>query len=106
MSDRTVVEWAPFTLAAGVSEERLLEASQELQEGFLASQPGFLRRELLRGPEGRFVDLVYWRDGQSARAAMDAAGQSPACSVYFSLMKGAEEAASGVLHFERAAAWE
>jgi hypothetical protein len=42
------IEWAPFTLAAGVNEATLLAASDVLQRDFLSKQPGFLHRELLK----------------------------------------------------------
>lgn len=47
-----VVEWAPFRLAAGAEEPALLEASEALQRRFLDGREGFLRRDLLRGPDG------------------------------------------------------
>lgn len=99
-----IVEWAPFELAEGVSEEALLAASDALQAGFLAKQPGFLRRELLRRCGRQWVDLVYWRDRTSVEAAMQAAGSSAACHAYFELMAGAEHAApaAGVLLLEQA----
>jgi hypothetical protein len=103
-----VIEWAPFTLAEGVSEEQLLRASSELQVDFLAKQRGFVRRELLRGEDGRWVDLVYWADQASADEAMRRAMESSTCRAYFHLMAGAEQvdAGAGVLHFRRVASYE
>lgn len=98
------VEWAPFRLAPGVDEAALVAASAALQEHFLARQAGFLRRELLRGPGGLFVDLVHWRDRASAEAAMAQVASSSACAGYFALMAGSDVAAgSEVLHLERLA---
>ena len=73
-----IIEWAPFRVVEGVSEQQLLLASRDLQEAFLDGRPGFVRRELLRGSEGRWVDLVYWEDERSARAAQEAASASSA----------------------------
>jgi hypothetical protein len=53
-----VVEWAPFRMKLGVDETALLRSSEELQMQFLAKQRGFIRRELLRGGDGNYVDLV------------------------------------------------
>jgi hypothetical protein len=107
MSEREVIELAPFRLAAGVSEAELLAASEGLQSSFLARQPGFLRRELLRGPDGGWLDLVYWRDRRSAEDAVRAAAESPVCHLYFKLMAGEAEvnAGDGIQHFERAASY-
>lgn len=107
MRTRHVVEWAPFQLASGVSEEQLLQASRELQEGFLAKQPGFVRRDLLRARDGGWIDVVYWADREAAEAAMKAAMESTTCHAYFKVMAGVDHAApdAGVLLFERVATY-
>jgi hypothetical protein len=79
-----------------VSEAALLEASDALQRDFLALQPGFVRRELLRGAGGMWSDLVIWRDEQTVMAAMTAAEQSATCLRYFSLLEGPSDAGTGV----------
>ena len=88
-----VIEWAPFRLRDGVSEAELLEASNAIQSGFLDGRPGFVRRELARSEDGLWTDVVHWSDHASAQAAMAAAAESPACSTYFHLMAGANDAA-------------
>ena len=105
--DGAVVEWAPFQLRAGAGEAELLAASEALQHDFLQHQPGFVRRELLRGADGGWVDLVLWQDEPSAMAAMQAAGASPVCHAYFHLMGGVEtmDAGAGVLHLRRVRAY-
>ena len=106
--DTVVIEWAPFRLADGVSESELLRASDALQTGFLANQPGFLRRDLLRGSDGQWVDLVFWADAASAARIMQIAMESPTCLEYFRLMAGADnpDPAAGVLHFSRLKTYE
>ena len=106
------VEWAPFTLADGAEEERLLRASEALQKDFLGRQAGFIRRELLRGPNGQWVDIVHWESAEAAESAMRNVAESPVCQEYFHLMKAADhnDPAGGVTLFalrrsyERAAA--
>jgi hypothetical protein len=107
MNEREVIEWAPFRARPGVTDEQLLEASRALQEGFLAKQRGFVRRDLLRGKDGAWVDVVYWADHAAVDAAMKAVSESPVCHTYFGLMAGADHAApgEGVLLFERAASY-
>jgi hypothetical protein len=101
--DGVVVEWAPFRLAAGIEEATLLEASEALQRDFLQHQEGFMRRELLRGADRGWVDLVFWKDERSAAAAVNAANSSPVCHAYFHLMEGGDgmDAGAGVLHLHR-----
>lgn len=100
MSSMTI-EWAPFTLAAGVTEQELLDASQALQDDFLARQPGFVRRELLKGSGREWADLVYWENAQLAQEAMKAAAASPVCLQYFKLLEMADpdHPEAGVAHF-------
>jgi hypothetical protein len=100
MTEMTI-ELAPFRLADGVTEAELLEASEALQRDFLAGQDGFVRRELLRGKDGSWCDLVYWRDAASAERIMSAVAGSAVCHRYFNLMAGADAAdpAAGVQHF-------
>lgn len=103
----TVIEWAPFHLAPGVSEAALLAASKALQEDFLARQPGFVGRELLRGAGGRFVDMVRWGDRASAETAMVHSSRSAACARYFALMVPPDPSAphAGVEHLEHVAGY-
>jgi len=98
------IEWAPFKLGDGVDEARLLRASEGLQTGFLAEQPGFIQRELLKGQDGQWVDLVHWESEEAAARAMEQAANSPVCLEYFKLMVGANGGADpgeGLLHFRR-----
>jgi hypothetical protein len=98
-----VVEWAPFRLADGVTEHELLAASETLQREFVARQRGFIHRELLRGANGQWADLVHWEDEEAAHAVFAAAMDSPVCADYFKLMvipEGSDPATS-VLHLHR-----
>ena len=87
-----MVEWAPFTLAEGVTEAELMEASQALQEDFLGLQDGFIDRRLLRGSEREWCDLVFWRDAQAVERAMSQVSASPVCYRYFNLMVAVDHA--------------
>jgi hypothetical protein len=96
-----VVEWAPFSLAEGVPEAELIEASEALQSEFLARQTGFVKRELLRASEREWCDLVYWETHEAAVGAAAEAANSPVCLRYFHLMTGLDhtEPGAGVQHF-------
>jgi heme-degrading monooxygenase HmoA len=82
----TIVELAPFKLAAGKSETDLLAASSSFQKGFLEEQPGFIRRELVRKSGGSYMDIVHWRSEADAKAVMEKVQESEACALYFSVM--------------------
>jgi heme-degrading monooxygenase HmoA len=101
--EKMVIELAPFKVAAATSEASLLEASNALQLEFLAQQPGFVKRELLRSGENDWLDIVYWRDHDSAHQAMQKAMENPACHRYFQLMVAEDHSnpGNGVKHYER-----
>lgn len=95
-----VIEWAPFTLKPGASEQALLEASARLQKDFLQPQPGFLRRELLRAPDGGYIDVVWWASHALAADAMNRASESATCRAYFGQMDADHaDPGAGVIHF-------
>lgn len=106
--DGPVVEWAPFRAAAGVGESDLLEAADALQRDFVAKQPGFVRRELLRAGDGEWVDLVVWEDEAAARGVMEAAAASEAFRALARLIAGGESMGpeAGVRHLRRVRLYE
>lgn len=95
-----VLEYAPFKLKPGVDEAALLQSSQALQDEFLAKQPGFVRRELVKNGERDYVDLVWWTSMKAAMTAMEVVAKSTVCAKYFSLM-GADHNSpgDGVKHY-------
>ncbi len=107
MREEAVIEWAPFRLKAGVPDEALFEASETLQADFIDRQPGFVQRELLKGSDREWVDLVWWESREAADRAVANAAASAACHAYFQLMEEADHAApgAGVLHFARRKAY-
>jgi hypothetical protein len=106
MASNEVVEWAPFQLKPGISDEKLILAAQYVEDGFLKKQPGYIKRALLKGKKGQWVDIVYWKSEEQANLAASKAYESPICFEYFSLMKGAEQAeVSQVQHFNIIQQW-
>ncbi len=102
MEKKEIIEWAPFSIKEGVTDQMLLEASQVLQQDFLNQQEGFIKRELLRKSAKEFVDVVYWRNKETAEKAVAKAANSPACFAYFQLMMQADHnnPAQGIEHLE------
>jgi hypothetical protein len=96
------IERAPFTLAEGVDETRLLAASDVLQREFVSQQRGFVWRGLLKGQARGWVDLVYWDSLSAAEEATRNAMNSPVCQNYFALIVGEDaDLATAVSHFEQ-----
>ena len=103
MKSRFTVEWAQFRAAPGVDEATLLRASRDLQLEFLDRQDGFVRRELLKGPDGTWADLLYWESRDAADRALRNAAGCPACSRYFALIAAGDEGGpdAAPLHLEQ-----
>lgn len=107
-SSGVTVEWAPFEVADGVSEETLLQASERVHNEFLVKQKGFIKRELLKGDNDLWVDVVYWASKEDAQLAIEDAANSQACGGYFELMTGVDHdnLGEGVSHFSRIGEWK
>ena len=89
-----IVEWAPIKLAKGMTEQELLNASATFQRDFLADQPGFVSRELIRKGDGEYVDIIHWRSEADVKAIMAKVEGSQACAAYFSVMDMSEGSGS------------
>jgi len=100
---KLIVEVAPFQLAEGIDEATLIKASDAVQTDFLSKQSGFIKRDLLKGKENQWVDIIYWNSLQDAEKAIKNAEKSRACLKYFSLLIGPDpdDPSAGVSHFER-----
>jgi heme-degrading monooxygenase HmoA len=99
------VEWAPFNTSPEVTENQLLEAAEQFESQFLSQQEGYIRRELLKGKENNWVDLIHWKSEESAAQAFAAASKSEVSGRYFSLMQANENGESGVAHFTQLSHW-
>ncbi len=103
MNENPTIEWAPFKIAHGVDEATLIKASNELQAEFISKQSGFIKRELLKGKDNQWVDIIYWRSREEAEQAGKNAMNSAICQKYFSLMASFDpnDPNAGVFHFEQ-----
>lgn len=81
-----IIEFAPFTLVEGVDESALIAAADELQKEFLSQQKGFIKRDLVRGADSKWADIIYWESKDSVEQAMENAPNNPAALKYFQLM--------------------
>ena len=102
-STNLTVEWAPFKVSKQVSDQQLFDAANALENDFLNKQPGYLRRELLKGEDNNWVDLVYWSSPEQAQAASQSFMESTACQQYFALMTDTDD--SGVAHYAQMKKW-
>lgn len=77
---------APAKLAPGVTEDQLLAGSQKFQDDFVAHEPGVLRREIVRKPDGTYIDIVQFRSEADMADVIAKEMNSPICAAFFALM--------------------
>jgi hypothetical protein len=81
-----VLELVVFKLNDGVTREELLATVGPVSE-WIREQPGFVSRELSHDPEGdRWIEVVWWRTLQDAKAAAELAVASESCRPMFALI--------------------
>jgi hypothetical protein len=85
-----IIEFAPFELAEGVDESAFLAASDALQAEFFSRQKGFIKRDLVQTPDGKWADVAYWESRESVEQAMQNVMDHPAATRYFQFMANSE----------------
>lgn len=81
-----IVEISRFRLVAGTDEGDFLRAAEETQTGFLAEQPGFHSRELLRGDDGAWMDVVRFDSLEAAQAAFGRFPEAPSAHAFEAML--------------------
>jgi hypothetical protein len=97
-----IVEVSQFRLVPGTDERAFLEAADETQRGFLANQDGFVGRDLLRGEEGSWMDIVRFETREAANAAFEAFTGHPAAKAFESML---DVSAVSVSHWSVSRSW-
>jgi hypothetical protein len=94
-----VLELVVFKLRDAATPEQLLGSADAVSE-WVKQQPGFLSRELSYDAEGdRWIDVVWWRTMEEAKAAAEAALSSESCAPMFALI---DVASTQMIHGELA----
>ena len=102
-----IIELAQIKLADGKTEQDLALSSTIFQRDFLDGQDGFLSRDLVRRPDGTYLDIIHWETREKADAVFANAQTSQAAGQYFSVMAfDAQAADSGVEHCALVAAFK
>jgi hypothetical protein len=74
-----------YALKSGVTESEFLAASEAVVPE-LATLEGFIRRELLKGEDQRWLDVVYWQTRANADRSEDTIQRLPACARCIAMM--------------------
>jgi hypothetical protein len=96
-----VLELVVFKLKDGTTRERFL-GSVDAVSAWAQAQPGFLSRELSYDAEGdRWIEVVWWKTMDDAKAAAEVAMSSESCAPMFALI---DEESTQMVHGELAIA--
>ena len=81
-----VLELVVFKLRDGVPREQFL-GTVEAVSSWISRQGGFISRELVHDGDGdRWIDVVWWRSMDDAKAAAELAMSSESCAPMFGLI--------------------
>jgi len=68
VSNKHYVEVALYQLKNEIENSQFLAVSDEATDVY-RKLPGFVRRELMKSEDGKWVDLVYWENREVAKQA-------------------------------------
>jgi hypothetical protein len=77
---------APFGLKDGISESDLMKTSDAFEEQFVRTQPGILRRILVKDGDGGYADIVFFADAAAIDRVLEAEQNSEVCAAFSAIM--------------------
>ena len=78
---------APFRPKQGVTEDVMLETSDDFDEQFVRKQDGILKRILVKDGEGGYADIVFFNDAAAIERVIQAEQNSDVCAAFFALIE-------------------
>ncbi len=78
---------APFRLKDGISEDDLVNTSDDFQEQFVQKQEGVLTRMLVKDGDGGYADIVFFADAAAIDRVMEAEQTSEVCAAFFTILE-------------------
>lgn len=81
-----VVEVALFEINKGFTEKETKEALTSLNDA-IKLYHGFIERITAKNENGKYVDIIYWKDINSAKAAATDLAQNEKAIAVFSIIK-------------------
>lgn len=71
MKKNLIIEVYEFDPIEGIEEEPLMRAVNKTQSRFFRKQPGFLKGEVLRTSDNKWISINYWNSLEEAQIAKD-----------------------------------
>ena len=85
-SEEKALELVVYKLGEGVSREQFL-GTNEAVSSWIATQPGFVSRDLAYDAEGDlWTDVIWWETMDDAHAAAELSTTSESCAPMFALI--------------------
>lgn len=101
MQNGLTVELVTFKLNEGADEAAFLQAADAVMAD-IRQLPGYVRRELLKGDDGQWIDVVHWRSRNDALAAAELFNTLPSAQAFGSFLDAGTIA---MLHPAQALVW-
>jgi hypothetical protein len=79
------IEAVIFKAKAGVSDSQLQTAVLAVTP-ILKETPGFISHEFGASEDGKYIDVVHWKDHPSAKVAVKKVMSIPKCGEFFGLI--------------------
>ena len=70
---------------------------------FVRRQSGYIKRELVKGPDGLWSDIVHWKSLSEAQEAAKKFEESPACHNYSKIV---DDSSVKMMHMEQVLTFE
>ncbi|MBC6399589.1 MAG: hypothetical protein GDA37_00955 [Ekhidna sp.] len=83
MEQAKIIEMVMWKSVDGISPEEAKKSITKLND-FVSEQPGFIARKTALAEDGKFLDIVYWTDLKSAKAASEKAMKTEDLFPFFS----------------------
>ncbi|HKF89354.1 MAG TPA: hypothetical protein VKB85_14960 [Propionibacteriaceae bacterium] len=77
---------APFRPKHGITEDVMLQTSDDFDEQFVRKQDGILKRILVKDGEGGYADIVFFNDAAAIDRVMEAEQNSDVCAAFLALI--------------------
>jgi hypothetical protein len=82
MNQAAVIEVVTYQTKVGIKDAEHLKKASAITP-ILAKFDGFITRQFGKSTNGKWVELVYWKDLSAAQKAADAALTIPECQAFF-----------------------
>ena len=83
--NKLTLELAQYKIKDGVDEESLLKASEGIMED-VRKASGFVCRDLVKGTNGLWIDVVYWNSLSEAQDFAKKFMEHPSCLKYIQMI--------------------